>query len=72
MVNVPVFVVQTVGVYLHFSVAAIVVGNLFLYIILLEAPESNKTFNLLLIRCSFLVSIRIAVTVPRDGLDISC
>ena len=72
VVNVPVFVVHTVGVCLRLNLVANVVGNLFLYIILLEAPESNKTFNLLLIRCSFLVSIRIAVTVPRDGLDISC
>lgn len=41
------------GVCLRFSVAAIVVGNLFSYIILLEAPESNKTFNLLLFRNLF-------------------
>jgi len=43
----------------------------FLYIILLEAPESNKTLNLLLIRRSFLVLIRIAMTVPSEELDIS-
>ena len=56
---------------MRFGVAAIVVGNLFLYIILLEAPESNKTLNLLLIRRSFLVLIRIAMTVPSEELDIS-
>jgi len=36
VVNVPVFMVQTVGICLLFRVAAIV----------LDTPESNKTFNL--------------------------